>query len=303
MKLLAISDLHLANRSNQEALRDLPPFPEDWLLLGGDTGETEEHLEMALDHLVPRFQKVIWVPGNHDLWTLDNDPSHLCGEAKYRRLVKICRSHGAVTPEDPYLRWPASEGCPEHVIAPLFLLYDYTFRPPEIPAEKAVAWARKTGVLCSDEFLIHPAPHASREEWCAARLRWTRKRLDEATASGLPTILLNHFPLRYDLVYLPRIPRFSIWCGTRATEDWHLRYRATAVVYGHLHIKNTQFRDGVRFEEVSLGYPRDWNRERGIETYLRQILPTPDTWLSRTRPDSHRSDHPIDRPEASCRSS
>jgi hypothetical protein len=69
------------------------------------------------------------------------------------------------------------------------------------------------------------------------------------------------------------LPRFSIWCGTRRTEDWHLRFRVIAAVYGHLHIRNSQHRDGVRFEEVSLGYPRHWRAERGMASYLRQILP------------------------------
>ena len=72
--------------------------------------------------------------------------------------------------------------------------------------------------------------------------------------------MINHFPLRQDLAVLPRIPRFSIWCGTRRTEDWHLRFRAEAVIYGHLHIRGTHLRDGVRFEEVSLGYPQNWDQ-------------------------------------------
>ena len=56
---------------------------------------------------------------------------------------------------------------------------------------------------------------------------------------------------------LPLIPRFTIWCGTRRTADWHRRFRAAAVVYGHLHPK-LRLLDGVRFHEVSLGYPRQW---------------------------------------------
>ena len=38
----------------------------------------------------------------------------------------------------------------------------------------------------------------------------------------------------------------------------------SVVVYGHLHIRNTQFREGVRFEEVSLGYPQQWQAARGL---------------------------------------
>jgi len=84
---------------------------------------------------------------------------------------------------------------------------------------------------------------------------------------------VNHFPLRYDVVTIPLIPRFSPWCGTRRTTDWHLRFRAMVVVSGHLHVPRTHYRDGVRLEEVSVGYPRQWAHERGLESKLRVILP------------------------------
>jgi hypothetical protein len=69
------------------------------------------------------------------------------------------------------------------------------------------------------------------------------------------------------------VPRFSVWCGTTRTEDWARRFGARAVVSGHLHLRTTLVRHGVRYEEVSLGYPRDWRHERGIDWYLREILP------------------------------
>lgn len=212
----------------------------------------------------------MWVPGNHDLWTLPSDQTGRCGEEKYQRLVSICRNYGALTPEDPYILWPG-EGI-RCLLAPLFTLYDYSFRPRYIPAERAVAWAEESGVLCTDEFLLHPDPYLSRSAWCEARCSYTERRLEEA-ASDSPFVLINHFPLRQDLVQLPRIPRFSLWCGTRRTEDWHIRFPVLAVVYGHLHVRGTHFRDNVRFEEVSLGYTGDWHQEKGLEAYLREILP------------------------------
>jgi hypothetical protein len=274
MKLYAISDLHLANRVNREGLLAMPAQPDDWLILAGDVGETESQLHFALSVLAPRFQQLIWVPGNHDLWSMGSDSDRLMGEAKYLQLVKICRSYGCLTPEDPYPEWPGDtqEDGSGYVIAPLFLLYDYTFRPDHIPPEEAVAWAEESGVLCSDEYLLKPHPYPSRPAWCQARVAATERRLEAALAGGRKSILVNHFPLLEDLVQLRRIPRFSIWCGTRLTNDWHRRFRAAVVVYGHLHIKSTQFRDGVRFEEVSLGYPRDWNRDLGVAPYLRQIF-------------------------------
>ncbi len=270
MKLYALGDLHLRYDVTRQALKELRPHPADWLILAGDVGETEEHLRFALDILARRFARLLWVPGNHDLWTIPTRPGDLRGEAKYERLVEICRSYGVLTPEDPYVTWP-DEGN-RYVLAPLFLLYDYTFRPDDVAVERAVEWAAEENLLCSDEVLLHPDPHPSKPDWCHARVRLTAPRLAEAAGRG-PLVIINHFPLRQDLAVLPRIPRFSIWCGTRATEDWHLRYRAEIVVYGHLHIRATHWRDGVRFEEVSLGYPQNWDPGRGIEPYLRQILP------------------------------
>jgi hypothetical protein len=215
----------------------------------------------------------VWTPGNHEIYTMPSErggPRGLRGQARYERLVELCRSRGVITPEDPYVLWEG-EGGP-HVLAPMFLLYDYSFRPATVAAEAAVAWAREAGVVCGDERLLDPFPWPSRSTWCHERCRITQARLD-ALPAGARTVLVNHWPLRYDLGRPPRIPRFSIWCGTTITEDWPERYRARVCVSGHLHFRTTMFRRGVRFEEVSLGYPRDWRAERGIDWYVREILP------------------------------
>lgn len=272
MRLLATSDLHLNYESNRRALSALPPHPGDWLALAGDVGSREEDLEFALDVLLARFARLAWVPGNHDLWSMPGEDSGARGEARYQRLVSICRSRGVLTPEDPYEVWPG-EG-PPRVIAPLFLLYDYSFRPDEIPEEGAVDWAAESGVLCADERYLQPDPWPSRQAWCRERVRATAERL-AALPPDARAVLVNHFPLRRDLTRIPRIPRFTVWCGTRETEDWHVRFRAAVVVSGHLHVRATDWRDGVRFEEVSLGYPHQWREEAGLEGYLREILPGP----------------------------
>jgi len=271
MKIFAISDLHLDHAVNRRALEELPAHPEDWLILAGDTGHQQEQLEMALELLGPRYKQLVWVPGNHELWTETRGGEELRGEAKYQRLVEICRRHGVLTPEDPFREVETEEG--RMVIAPLFLLYDYSFQPEGLARAAAVAWAAESGIVCTDEIYLHSDPYPSVESWCAARCERTA-RLLEAVPRELPLILINHFPLRRDLVHI-RIPRFIIWCGTRRTEQWHQRFKVGAVVQGHLHVRTTQWRDGIRFEEVSLGYPRQWSQRRGIASYLRQIWPAP----------------------------
>lgn len=270
MKLYAISDLHLGYELNRQVLQDLPVYPDDWLIVAGDVGETEAQLRFALETLTKRFARLLWVPGNHDLWTLPGETWR--GQAKYEHLVRICRSYDVVTPEDPYPLWPGEGGpC---LLAPLFTLYDYTFRPDDIPVSQAVDWAVESGVLCSDEHLLHPDPYPSRQDWCAARCDYTERRL-QAAQNSLPFILIDHFPLRRDLVRLFKIPRFSVWCGTRRTEAWHTRFPTLAVVSGHLHVPATDYRDGVRFEEVSWGYPHQWHHRKPPQPHFREILPGP----------------------------
>src|SRR6185295_8524919 len=106
MKLYAIGDLHLRHEVTRRALLELRPHPYDWLILAGDVGETEEHLRFALLVLSQRFARLLWVPGNHDLWTIPARPGELRGEEKYQLLVEICREFGVLTPEDPYVTWP-----------------------------------------------------------------------------------------------------------------------------------------------------------------------------------------------------
>jgi 3',5'-cyclic AMP phosphodiesterase CpdA len=269
--LLAISDLHVSyaeNRAIVEGLR--PESPGDWLLVAGDVGDTVADIEWVLGLLSQRFAKVIWVPGNHELWTPPADPVTLRGVARYRHLVDLCRSLGVLTPEDPYPVWRGPGG--PALIAPLFLLYDYSWRPEGLATrEAALAEAYRTGIVCTDEFLLHPDPYPSRQEWCAARVAETARRLD-ARDPTLPTVLVNHWPLLRDPTRVLRYPIFAQWCGTDATADWHTRYGASVMVYGHLHIPRTTWHDGVRFEEVSVGYPREWRLRSTPPGQLRRIL-------------------------------
>ncbi len=271
MTLWAISDLHVGYEANRRAVEALPGYPGDWLILGGDTGDTPAQLQLVLDVVTTRFAKVIWVPGNHDLWTPRQWPGTKRGEAHYQRLVEQCRRAGVVTPEDPFVTWPGQPGA---VIAPCFTLYDYSFAPAGLSPDAAVAWAAEAKVQCADEVLLDPSPYPTREAWCAARVALTEARL-AAVPAGVPIVLVNHFPLRPDLAVLPRIPRFTIWCGTTRTADWHTRFPLQVVVSGHLHMRSTRWRAGVRFEEVSLGYPAQWQQDTGAAAYLRQILPEP----------------------------
>lgn len=271
MKLWALSDLHVGHRRNRELLADLSPRPDDWLIVGGDVGETGDHMQWAFDLLQPRFARLLWVPGNHELWTTEERGVRLGGADKLAALCELCRERGVVSVDDPWPVWPGDGG--PHTLALLALLYDYTFAPAGMDRAAAIAWAADDGVLAADEARLDPRPFADIVAWSAERVCAAAARLELERAH--PTILVNHWPLRDDLIFIPRVPRYRPWCGTRATHDWHRRYGARVVVSGHLHTRRTDWIDGVRFEEASLGYPREHRPGMIADAYLRQILPEP----------------------------
>jgi predicted phosphodiesterase len=302
-RLLAISDLHVGypeNRAYADALA--PADPADWLIVAGDVGEVFADVGFVLASLTRRFAKVIWTPGNHELWTLPSDPVALRGVARYEALVKTCRRFGVLTPEDDFPVWDGPGG--PVTVAPLFTLYDYSFLPAgqvtsspaaaaagragqgadpvaaalaaidqavppgSRPADigqadgrrAAVAAARRAGISPADEGRLHADPYPSAAAWCRDRAAVTERRL--AAVDG-PVVLVSHWPLLRAPVAALRQQAFAPWCGTTLTAGWHRRPGVLAAVYGHLHIPRTTHIDGVRFEEVSVGYPREWQRGGG----------------------------------------
>jgi 3',5'-cyclic AMP phosphodiesterase CpdA len=267
--LYAVSDLHVSYAANRAVVDWLRPESDgDWLIVAGDVGEIFADVERTLRQLRARWGTVIWAPGNHELWTVPSDPVPLRGEARYRALIDMCRDEGVLTPMDEYAVWTAPDG--SVAVAPLFLLYDYTFRIPGVRTKtESLKRAYDAGVICTDEALLHPDPWPDRESWCADRVATTERRLAAVEA---PTVLVSHWPLDRRPTDVLWHPEFAQWCGTVRTAGWHTRFRAVVAVYGHLHIPRTTTYEGVRFEEVSLGYPREWRRRGDVPQPMRRIL-------------------------------
>jgi 3',5'-cyclic AMP phosphodiesterase CpdA len=121
-RIFATSDLHVGYAENRELVERLGDgHRDDWLLVAGDVAERVEDVEWVLGRLRDRFGTVVWVPGNHELWTTPRgDPDGLRGEARYRRLVEVCAGLGVLTPEDPYPTWHGPDE--SLVVVPIFVL-------------------------------------------------------------------------------------------------------------------------------------------------------------------------------------
>ena len=116
--LWAISDLHTGHTGNKPVTESLyPATPDDWLIVAGDVAERTDDIRWSLDLLRRRFAKVIWVPGNHELWTTGKDPMQVFGRARYDYLVEMCDQIGVITPEHPFPVCSKADECPEDHIS------------------------------------------------------------------------------------------------------------------------------------------------------------------------------------------
>lgn len=258
--LWAVADLHASVRENRVRLAELvPDHPDDWLILAGDVAERTAVVVEVLSELNSRYATVIWVPGNHELYSAGG--SDAAGKAKYRELVAALQRIGVITPEDNY---PAFGGV---TIVPLFLLYDHSFRPPGTTVAEALQRARARQVVMTDDAAI--APFVNVGAWCRERLAYSARRLSHTRGE---TVLVNHWPLIQEPTLQLALPELALWCGTRHTRDWARRYHARCVVYGHLHIPGTVTHEGIAHHEVSLGYPREWRRRKSRPAWPYPVL-------------------------------
>ncbi|WIM66829.1 metallophosphoesterase [Corynebacterium breve] len=262
--LWAVSDLHAAVKANHAHIATLtPPNPNDWLIVAGDVAERTDVVVRVLGEFTQRYAKVIWVPGNHELFCRATDRAR--GRHKYDELVLALRRIGVVTPEDEY---PVFDGV---TIVPLFTLYDYSFRGPGMTVEEAVKAAEEKHIMMTDELAI--APFVDVRAWCWDRLTYSTKRLSRIEGE---TILINHWPLVQEPTMRMRWSEIALWCGTRHTRGWAQRYNAKAVVYGHLHIPDVTTYDGIEHIEVSLGYPKEWSKYEREEPWPYPVLEVED---------------------------
>ncbi|WP_144239947.1 metallophosphoesterase family protein [Corynebacterium atypicum] len=258
--LWAVSDLHASVRANRARLAELTPDnPADWLIVAGDVAERTHVVIEVLLELSRRYEKVIWVPGNHELFSRSSDRA--TGRAKYEELVAGCQRIGVLTPEDAYASFAGM------TVVPLFTLYDYSFRIAGLYVEEALARARQRQVVMTDEYAI--APFVDVRAWCWDRLAYSVRRLSQIRGE---TLLINHWPLVQEPTLNLALPELALWCGTRHTRDWTRRYNARAVVYGHLHTPGAMTVDGVAHHEVSLGYPREWKLRKTAPPWPYPVL-------------------------------
>src|SRR5260221_1318100 len=88
MRVFAVSDVHIDYEVNAKWIANLSiaEYQDDVLILAGDVTDTRRLLHWCLSTLAKRFKKVLFVPGNHDLWVIREDR----GKNSLQKFDDVC---------------------------------------------------------------------------------------------------------------------------------------------------------------------------------------------------------------------
>ena len=231
MRLFATSDLHTDYKENFRWLQELSDtdYLQDTLIVAGDISDRLEVIRETLLLLRSKFRKLLFTPGNHELWVRSEEINSL---DKFQRILNLCEELDIATKP---LRvdgvW----------VVPLFSWYDGVFEP------EMRAWA-------DFHFCKWPDDATPLADYF---LRLNKPHLRQYDA---PVITFSHFLPRSDL--LPPKEYLKItWLGhvsICAALDAQIRQLNSRVhVCGHTHTTFDVVIDEVRYVQNAVRYPKE----------------------------------------------
>lgn len=241
MRIFALSDLHIDHPDNRRWLGGLSSTDhvDDALILAGDVSDNLASLAWCFATLAERFRRVMFVPGNHDLWAY-RDPGETDSFDRLATVDRLASGHGVQTTP-----WITSD----LAIVPLHAWYDDSFGSP--------------GTLLKERWSDYRACRWPPGMDTAAICRRMLAMNDVRRPAARQVVTFSHFVPRPDL--LLRSERWAFLDPVMGSIELDLQIRAIGSsmhVFGHSHRQVTLERDGVLYLNRALGYPT----ERGSDT-------------------------------------
>ena len=239
MRVFAVSDVHLDYDENARWLSGLSTsdYREDILILAGDASDSLDLLDSCFHCLTSRFRKVLFVPGNHELW-VTRDGRHATSMAKFESVCAVVARYDVSM--QPF-------HCGSLSIVPLLAWYDYTFGPPH--RDLQAAWTDYRACRWPGDASVYDvASHFLDVNESALQTRNTT------------VMSFSHFLPRIDVmpaeVPIDKRLLYPI-LGTTRLETQIRRLCPTVHVYGHSHLNRRVTIDGVCYINNAYGYPSE----------------------------------------------
>lgn len=237
MRIFVGSDFHVDHKENLVWIEQLSSqdFKQDLLLLVGDVANELPLFTHVMTLLSQRFFKVLYVPGNHDLWVKRSEAGSSFG--KLEAIKALCRDLNIGM--QPFARG-------DTVIVPLNGWYDYSFGHP--------------GQMLRNAWMDY-----RRCDWEGLSDSEISTIFDDGNiipdTTGFKSIIsFSHFLPRLDLMpaRLPEKYHFLFpVLGTTKLEA-HIRALGSNLhFYGHSHLNRRVVLDGVTYINNAFGYPSE----------------------------------------------
>jgi predicted phosphodiesterase len=239
VRVFALSDIHIDYDVNAEWVANLPvaEYRDDVLILAGDVTDSWRLLEWCLGALTKRFKKVLFTPGNHDLWVIRED-------RKKDSLQKFDEIRAVVESSGASMLAFRERGLS---IIPLLAWYDYSFGEPS--QELRSIWM---------DYRACRWPSGYTEKEVAAYFAAFSDQ--QVSVAGDTVITYSHFLPRIDLMpeFIPCAHKllYPILGSTRL-ESQLRRLNSSIHVYGHSHVNRKVKIDGVTYVNNAFGYPHE----------------------------------------------
>lgn len=260
MKTVVLSDIHVdINREHpvvQEFARYIKEQDARLAIIAGDVSEIQQE---TLDTLNTIEQlsgaRVLFVPGNHDLWGPPGDPDQIA--AIYDRYV---RDEHCLCGRDVVLG--------DTVVIGDVGWYDYSFGSGRYSFEEFEQMSL-AGRTWQDSL---------RNAWTRdnlGRTQWMLSRL-EARLAAYPdkqlAVVTHMLPVKDFTVpaEMANWSYFNAFLGSRKFGELYRRYPVKAAVCGHVHYRRSFDRDGIHWMCRCLNYHSEWRPQDG-ETLREQI--------------------------------
>lgn len=238
MRIWTVSDLHIDYPDNAQFVEQIAvgPYLNDLLIIPGDITHDFSLLQHYLKHLSTCFHKVLFIPGNHDLWIHKRDFDHSI--QKFEAIQSFCHSEGitfAFQNEQIEIR-------------PFYSWYDFSFGIPNPQIQRA--WRDFKRCTWPFEFQeINPYFTDMNKPW-----------LTERGTDDKIRISYSHFLPFAELIPhdVPKLVRSLLpVMGSDTLGEQIMKYNPNLHIYGHSHLNRIVFVNGIRCLNNAYAYPKE----------------------------------------------
>ena len=238
LRVFAISDIHVDFEENLNWVVNLSAndYRNDLLILAGDVTDSISMLANVFERLQKCFLKVLYVPGNHDLWVVRDEK--LNSLDKFYLIKQIAEECGISTGAAHF--GPLS-------IVPLYGWYDYSFGLPS--EDLRYQWM---------DYFSCKWPSSDGEE--SITRFFVALNQDVLDIRNQIIISFSHFLPRIDIMpdFIPPGGRMIYpVLGTSILEEQIRRLRPHIHYYGHSHFNIRVNRDDITYINNAFGYPNE----------------------------------------------